>query len=281
MGVGWDSLMVRLAYRGSGWSDPGEQAAVESLLPLPPGTRVLDIGVGGGRTTSFLAPAAASYVGLDVAPGMVADARRRFPQADLRVGDARLLADFADGSLDLVVFSLNGLDCLSHQDRDLFLRECARLLAPGATLLFSTHNLDGRSFAERPSVTDARERFAKPGAAAKAEAVLGLLPRLLLARRNLRRHGPQPAGEGWSLAPLRAHEFRFVVHFARLSEVRASVARAGLELTAVWGSSGRPLPLDADAYEDPYAQLVCRRPGLRTMDLTEQREPMDAQLPVQ
>ncbi|MDX6218275.1 MAG: hypothetical protein QOG99_3859 [Frankiales bacterium] len=280
MGAGWDSVMVRLAYRGSGWSDPGEQAAMESLLPLPPGTRVLDIGVGGGRTTGFLAPAAASYVGIDLSPGMVADARRRFPEADLRVGDARLLAGFADGSFDLVVFSLNGLDCLDHHDRDVFLRECARLLGPGATLLFSTHNLDGRSFAERPSVTDARERFAKPGAAAKVEAVLGLLPRLLLARRNLRRHESQPAGQGWSQAPLRAHEFRFVAHFARLSEVRASLARAGLELEAVWGSSGRPLALDADTYDDPYAQLICRRPGVRTIDVTEQREPLDAQQPI-
>ncbi|MCU1621865.1 MAG: SAM-dependent methyltransferase [Frankiales bacterium] len=260
MGRGWDSLMVRLAYRGSGWSDDGEQAAVAALLPALPRSRVLDVGVGAGRTTSFLAEAAASYIGVDLAARMVADARRRFPSADLRVADARDLSAFADGAFDLVVFSLNGVDCLSHEEREAFLRDCARLLAPGGALLFSTHNLDGPSFAEVPSLRDARERLAKPGTAAKVEAVLALVPRLLLAYRNAHAYtAPRPAGDGWAVVPLRAHEFRFVAHFARLPEVRGSIARAGLELETAWSRSGAAIPETASSYDEPYAHFLCRR----------------------
>lgn len=81
MAGGWGSAMVRLAYRSSTWSDPGEEQAYGAVLPLPPGARVLDLGVGTGRTTSFLKEAGATYEGVDVTPEMVEDARRRHPGA--------------------------------------------------------------------------------------------------------------------------------------------------------------------------------------------------------
>jgi len=261
MSSGWDSAMVRLAYRGTGWSDAGEEQALGSLLPLAPGTRVLDLGVGGGRTTAILAEGSASYLGLDITPEMIEDARSRYPGVDLRVGDAAHLEALGDGAFDLIVFSLNGLDCLGHEDRERFFAECARLLAPGGVLQFSSHNLDGPSYGERPSLQDVRERLAKPGLAAKAEAVIGGGPRLVLAHRHYRRHSSQQAhGDGWAMAPLRAHEFRFACHFATLPEVRRSVTRAGLVVEAIWGSSGTPIPLDATTHEDAFAQFLCRKP---------------------
>lgn len=128
-------------------------------------------------------------------------------------------------------------------------------------LQLSTHNLAGPSFGERPSLQDARERFGKPGLVAKAEAVLLGGPRLLLARRHFRAHPPAlPAGDGWAVAPLRAHEFRFVCHVATFAEVRGSLERAGFALEGAWGNSGAPVPLDADSYPDDNVQLVGRRP---------------------
>lgn len=279
MGMGWGSSIVRLAYRGAGWSDDGEEQAISSLLPLPAGTRILDIGIGGGRTTSFLKDAGASYEGLDITPEMVRDAQQRYPDANLRVGDARHLEALPSDSYELIVFSLNGVDCLDHADRERFLSECSRLLAPGGVLQFSTHNLEGPCFRERPSWQDARERLAKPGLAAKAEAVIGGVPRLLMARRNIGKHAEQqPEGDGWGMAPLRAHEFRFVCHFATLAEVRASLARAGLLVEGVWTSSGTKLAPDAMHHEDAFAQLVCRKPPV-VIDLVNQRQAMESPAP--
>ena len=64
-------------------------------------------------------------------------ARRRFPGADLREGDAVGLAGLPDAAYDLVVFSYNGLDAVDHGDRATALAAMARVVAarrPGAVL---------------------------------------------------------------------------------------------------------------------------------------------------
>jgi SAM-dependent methyltransferase len=76
-GAAWGSWLVRRHYLGDGFSDAGEHAAVEFLGAWVDGARVLDLGVGAGRTTSFLAPRASTYLGIDVSRKMVRSARRR------------------------------------------------------------------------------------------------------------------------------------------------------------------------------------------------------------
>src|SRR3954452_23043546 len=71
----------------SGYSDAGESAALGSVAEWARGD-VLDIGVGGGRTTGLRAPGARSCVALDLSPEMLALARRRHPRTELRLGDA-------------------------------------------------------------------------------------------------------------------------------------------------------------------------------------------------
>ena len=108
---------------------------------MPNGARVLDLGVGTGRTSRALAERSSLYVGLDYAEQMVEAARRRNPGLDLRVGDATDLGDFADRSFEVVVFSYNGIDYL-HPDasRGQSLREIKRVLEPGGVLLLARHN---------------------------------------------------------------------------------------------------------------------------------------------
>ncbi|MGY1739533.1 MULTISPECIES: class I SAM-dependent methyltransferase [unclassified Blastococcus] len=124
---------------------------------VPPGSRVLDLGVGTGRTTGHLAPSASTYVGIDYSEAMVTVARQRYPGVDLRVGDAADLSAFADRSADVIVFSYNGLDYL-HPDpqRRACLRECRRVLADDGVLLLSRHN--PRCLVDWPSGGSARLR---------------------------------------------------------------------------------------------------------------------------
>lgn len=108
---------------------------------LSEGSDVLDLGIGGGRTTPALRSFGGRYVGIDYSAAMVEAARAKFPDADLRVGNAIDLSDFADESFDAVVFSFNGIDYLNPRgSRERCLIECARVLRPGGVLIYSSHN---------------------------------------------------------------------------------------------------------------------------------------------
>lgn len=108
---------------------------------------MLDIGVGGGRTTHHFAPLVRDYTGIDYSAEMVAACQQRFSPSPysmtLEVGDARNMKQFADNTFDFVLFSFNGIDYVSHGDRLQILREIHRVGKPGGYFFFSSHNLQG------------------------------------------------------------------------------------------------------------------------------------------
>jgi len=101
---------------------------------------ILDIGVGGGRTTPYLAGLTDRYVGIDYSEAMVDACRSRFPDQRFEWGDASDLTRFADGSFDAVIFSFNGIDTLGADGRSRCLSEIARVLTDGGVFIFSSHN---------------------------------------------------------------------------------------------------------------------------------------------
>jgi SAM-dependent methyltransferase len=106
--------------------------------------RLLDIGVGAGRSTAYLHQRCREYVGIDYSPTMVDRAKSRFPQLELRVMDARDLSAFATDSFGVVVFSYNGIDYMGHEERLTTLKEIHRVLRPGSVFIFSTHNRNSK-----------------------------------------------------------------------------------------------------------------------------------------
>ena len=108
---------------------------------IRPGTSILDIGVGGGRTTPYLSAIAGYYVGIDYAEEMVNLCRQKFPHLEFLHLDASDMSRFADSTFDTVVFSLNGIDYLYPSEIRLrCLKECSRILKSGGILIFSVHN---------------------------------------------------------------------------------------------------------------------------------------------
>jgi len=107
--------------------------------------RMLDIGVGGGRTTRSFASQVEEYIGIDYSASMIAACRNRlssFPaNVSFEVCDARDMAMFPDHSFGFVLFSYNGIDYLSHEDRLRAFQEMKRVAERGALVCFSTHNL--------------------------------------------------------------------------------------------------------------------------------------------
>lgn len=117
-----------------------ELAILDRLGPVLDRMTMLDLGVGAGRTARHFAPRVKSYLGLDYARTMIDRCRHDLPAYEFVVGDACRLDFAADSSYDLVLFSYNGIDHLPLADRERALREMKRVLRPGGTMLFSSHN---------------------------------------------------------------------------------------------------------------------------------------------
>ena len=108
---------------------------------LKPGMAILDIGVGGGRTTAYLSRRASRYVGVDYSEEMIRACQRKFPGQEFCVADASDLSVLSAASFDAIVIAFNGLDCIFPEERRWqCLRECNRLLRAGGLLVFSSHN---------------------------------------------------------------------------------------------------------------------------------------------
>jgi malonyl-CoA O-methyltransferase len=104
---------------------------------------VVDLGAGTGRMTGELKRRykRASVIALDIAPGMLREARRHFGlfrRFERVCADVRALP-FADGSVDVVVSNLMLQWC---DEPDLALAEIRRVLKPDSHLAFTTFGPD-------------------------------------------------------------------------------------------------------------------------------------------
>jgi ubiquinone/menaquinone biosynthesis C-methylase UbiE len=111
-----------------------------------PQMRMLDIGVGAGRTTTHFAGLAKEYLGIDYSNKMVNACIRKFSDCPKRISfltaDARTMRLFKDNSFDFVLFSFNGIDYMDHNERIRTLLEIQRIIREGGYFCFSTHNLN-------------------------------------------------------------------------------------------------------------------------------------------
>ncbi|MCK6400770.1 MAG: class I SAM-dependent methyltransferase [Sphaerotilus natans subsp. sulfidivorans] len=228
---------------------PPEQAILAQLGDaVLARSRVLDLGVGGGRTTPALASRCAGYVGADFAEPMVEACRQRF--ADLmqrgdvsfEVADARALP-FAQASFDLVLFSFNGLDLVGGgEQRRQSLRECRRVLRAGGRFIFSSHNLNW---------LDSRRHVRWEGWRDYLETQLFWSRMRWLNRRR------------W---PMRLQEVELVdpyggglTTYLRPAEMLRQCRAAGWSKVRAHGIDGRVIPPGAelDATGDPWIYFLC------------------------
>lgn len=123
-----------------------EESILREMQPHLRAAQMLDIGVGGGRTTLHFAKWVREYVGTDYAESMIGECRVRFAgypdNLSFEVCDATSMEMFADGSFDFILFSFNGIDSVSHEDRLKILKGVRRVGRPGGYFCFSTHNLN-------------------------------------------------------------------------------------------------------------------------------------------
>ena len=120
-----------------------EKKVIENIGKVYACERMLDIGMGAGRTTFHFSSYFKSYVGLDYSKTMVDITRNRFIKNEnckFEHGDARNMTQFKDDTFDFVLFSFNGIDCVSLHDRIQVLNEIHRVARNEGIFFFSFHN---------------------------------------------------------------------------------------------------------------------------------------------
>lgn len=113
--------------------------------------RTLEIGCGAGRLLGYLAQLSAEAHGIDISAEMVAHCAAHYPTARVRVAD---LADphvLGAERFDLIWAGFNVIDVLDDRRRRETLRSWADALAPGGSLVFSSHNLPRMSAFPAPA----------------------------------------------------------------------------------------------------------------------------------
>ena len=255
----WSSpATVQHFRRRKGWTDPGEQAAVEHVRADAIDQPILDLGVGAGRTVPLLLSISRDYVGIDYTPELVRACRDAHPGVRILQGDARDLSGFADASFQLVVFSFNGIDAVAPADRMQVLREAHRVLRVGGVLLFSTHNRNGPGHGEKLQFGVYRTRNPLKLAGRCALALLHAARTIRNYRSYSKLHDD---GQGYSIRNAAAHDHGILIHYITLRSQLKQLASVGFRPHPhVWASSdGRRLSLGDDTKDAWWFHLAARK----------------------
>jgi SAM-dependent methyltransferase len=211
--------------------DRTEVDAILDRLPKVAGG-ALDIGIGTGRFALPMARRGWSVIGIDLSPGMLAQARKAAEEAgvadriDLREGDATAIDALPEGPFEVILAIGVLFHVTSPESRTAFIEALARRLAPGGRLLIDTESdASGGWAAERPTRT-----LTVPDGDA-----------LTLTVHSARETGTQAQRAEVSLTGLDAGtEARFVVDSSWLPRAafEALLTGAGLVIVGTWADWG-------------------------------------------
>lgn len=218
------------------------------------GRNVLDIGIGAGRTTRFLLPRAARYIGVDYSPSMITAAATHHPEATLHVRDARDLTAYKDGEFDMVMFSFNGIDCLSYEGRLVAMKEIQRVLKPGGWFIFSSHNRDQKT----------------PGPFAICNLSFSKHPLRMLANllrylngivNRWRTRGLSYTRQGHEMRHDSSNVFAAPICYITKAAQCDQLALLGFETISIFDRAGRVTSVDEFDQTSSWILYVCRKGG--------------------
>lgn len=227
---------------------PAEKTLLERYQEQITGRRVLDLGCGGGRTAPWLHALAADYVGVDYSGRMIEICRHRYPHMTFQQGDATALKSFDRSSFDFVLFSYNGIDSMSHEQRLMVFAEIFRIVKENGWFAFSSHNVE---YANIVKAFDHKAGFTSRGLRRNVKNVISYL--------RVRRYQVLTA-EYAILSDPRAGMRQLSYYISRKNQL-AQLQVAGFVDTEVLSWDGRQISVDQPDPASMAFYYICRRPA--------------------
>lgn len=229
---------------------PPEASALLKFQSAFFGRDVLDIGVGTGRSTRYLAPLARRYVAIDNSPVMIEHMRRTQPRVDARELNMCDLSALEESSFDFIFAPNNVLDAVSHESRLSALAAWRRVLRHDGVMVFSSHNRRYRFAHRGPRLASSRNPLTQAWQ----------LLRFARCQVNYRRlaHEQRETPE-FALLTDSGHEFALLHYYVdRLTQCEQLRAH-GFRCIEVFDHVGVQIEPDADAADSPSLTYVARR----------------------
>lgn len=235
----WESEDIVKVYSTHFNLQKPEETILNDLRSKLSDMKMLDIGVGAGRTAHYFAHLTKEYVGIDYSQNMIKMCQQKFrnysKKISFEVCDATSLCRiFGDSYFDFVLFSFNGLDYMNHEDRLIALREIRRVTKKGGYFCLSTHNLNSawKVFLFRPS----RNPF----------KLLPEIRRLFLLRLLNKNALKELRNKQYTILNDGAHNFRLRTYYIRPREQIKQLTDLGFTNIKIYGL------LDGKEIRDPF-----------------------------
>jgi len=214
------------------------------------GKHVLDIGCGSGRTTAILKNLSSGYLGLDYSLEMIESCRKRFKGVHFIHGDVRSMSEFKDEEFDCVMFSFNGLDSISHDDRIKGLREIRRVLKQDGLFVFSSHNRNHRYAISCPKMEFSRT---------PCKLAENFIKFLKSTRNRLRNKNHQVFNKQYAIINDIAHNYAMLTYYINKAHQVSQLKAMGFETIEMYDTLGNVLNLDSDDKDSAWIYYVAKK----------------------
>jgi ubiquinone/menaquinone biosynthesis C-methylase UbiE len=218
-------------------------------------TSMLDIGVGTGRTTYTFSALVMEYHGIDYSSGMVERCKQALgnrANTEITVQDATNLSKFYGRDFDFVMFSLNGIDSVEHEERIQILSEISKVISREGYFFFSTHSLYSLPFSPKlPKLN-----FKRP--LSSLYYWLKALKRLLRTKFHYRNVDTEAVlrNDKYTLVT-GDHDFQMAIYHIKPAHQVTQLEDLGFEICTVYSQQGEVV--DPKSYTGSgYLNFLCR-----------------------